>query len=111
MQQRGVVMALPAEVVPEDSSAEHAYLVGLTLRACQLAKVEAAHVADALVSAALSLYSKVDECERELDRLDRELDQRLIAGLAGASEPQRREMLACLKCMIVRMRIRDIVTM
>ena len=102
-------MALPAEVVPEDSSAEHAYLVGLTLRACQLAKEEAAHVADALGSAAPSLYSKVDECERELDRLDRELDQRLSAGLAGASDSQRRELLACMKCMTDLERIGDLV--
>lgn len=102
-------MALSAEVVPEDSSAEHAYLVGLTLRACQLAKEEAAHVADALGSAAPSLYTKVDECERELDRLDRELDQRLSAGLAGASDSQRRELLACMKCMTDLERIGDLV--
>ena len=41
-------MALPAEVVPQDFSAEHAYLVGLTLRACHLAKQAASHAADAL---------------------------------------------------------------
>ncbi|HLX74155.1 MAG TPA: hypothetical protein VKR26_05430, partial [Terriglobales bacterium] len=65
-------MALPAEVVPQGFSAEHAYLVGLTLRACQLAKEAASHAADALGSNSPALYSKVDECEKELDRLDRE---------------------------------------
>ena len=102
-------MALPAEAVPEGSSAEHAYLVGLTLRGFQLAKDAAAHVADAMGSAAPALYTKADECERELDRLDRELDQRLSAALAGASEPERRELLACMKCMTDLERIGDLV--
>jgi hypothetical protein len=31
-------MALPVESVPQGRLAEHNYLVGLTLRACQLAK-------------------------------------------------------------------------
>jgi len=102
-------MALPAEVVPQDFSAEHAYLMGLTLRACQLAKQAASHAADALGSGAPALYTQVDECEKELDRLDRELDQRLSGGLASASEPQRRELLACMKCMTDLERVGDLV--
>jgi phosphate transport system protein len=102
-------MALPAEAIPEGASAEHAYLVGLTLRACQLAKEEAAHVADALGSRSPVLYVRVEEGEKELDRLDREFDQRLSAGLAGASEPERRELLACMKCMTDLERIGDLV--
>lgn len=102
-------MALQAEAVPEDASAEHAYLVSLTLHGFQLAKDAAAQVADALGSGVPALYAKVEECEKELDRLDRELDQRLSAGLAGASEPQRRELLACMKCMTDLERIGDLV--
>lgn len=102
-------MALPAELVPQVSSPEHAYLVGLTLHACQLAKNAAAGVADALASGAQELYAKLDENERELDRLDRELDQRLSAALAGASEEQRGELLACMKCMTDLERIGDLV--
>ena len=101
-------MALPAEVVPQVPSPEHARLVGLTLHAFQLAKDAAAHLADALASGAPELYSKVDESEKELDRMDRELDQRLSAGLAGADEAQRRELLACMKCMTDVERVGDL---
>jgi phosphate transport system protein len=102
-------MALPADPLPQQQEAEHNYLVGLTLRACQLAKSAAAHAADALGSGEPALCSRVDECEQELDRLDRELDQRLSAALAGASEAQRRELLACMKCMADLERIGDLV--
>lgn len=102
-------MALPAEMVPGGPAAEHAYLVALTLQAYQLAKEAAAHVADALGSGATTLYTKVAECEKELDRLDRELDQRLSAALAGASDSERRELLACMKCMTDLERIGDLV--
>ncbi|HLK33389.1 MAG TPA: PhoU domain-containing protein [Terriglobales bacterium] len=102
-------MALPAEVSPPGPDAEHAYLVGLTLHACHLAKGAAAHAADALGSGAATIYAKVDECERELDRLDRDLDQRVSAALAIANEAQRRELLACMKCMTDLERIGDLV--
>ena len=102
-------MALPAGTVPHGLESEHDYLVGLTLRACQLAKNAAAQAADALGSGAPELYAKVDECERELDRLDRELDQRLSTALADATEPWRRELLACMKCVTDLERIGDLV--
>jgi phosphate transport system protein len=102
-------MALPVESVPQGPQAEHNYLVGLTLQACQLAKNAAAHAADALGSSTPALYAKVDECEKELDRLDRELDQRLSTALAGASEAGRGELLACMKCMTDLERIGDLV--
>ena len=102
-------MGLPAETVPQDFSADHAYLVGITLRACQLAKQASATVADALGSGAPELFHKVEECEKELDRVDRELDQSLNAALAQANETQRRELLACMKCMTDLERVGDLV--
>ena len=102
-------MAMPAGAIPQGPDSDGDYLVSLTLRACHLAQNAAAHAADALGSDAPALYAKVDECERELDRLDRELDQQLSAALAGASEPWRRELLACMKCMTDLERIGDLV--
>ena len=101
-------MALPAERL-DDPGAEHSYLVGLMLRGCQLAKSAAAQAADALGSGAPALYEAVAESEKELDALDRELDERACAAFAGASEPQRRELLAAMKCMTDLERIGDLI--
>lgn len=103
-------MAMPAEPVPDGPGAEYARLVGLTLRACQVARLAASNAADALGLNAPALHAAVDDCERELDSLDRELDQRVCAALADTSEPQRRELLACMKCMTDLERIGDLIS-
>jgi phosphate transport system protein len=102
-------MALPSTNFVERTQTEHSYLVGLTLRACQIAKSAAGKAADALAANAPTLFVEVDECEKELDALDRELDQRVCAALEHASELQRRELLACMKCMTDLERIGDLV--
>jgi phosphate transport system protein len=102
-------MAMPAENFLHGSKSEHGYLVGLTLRACQIAKSAAANAAEALGTSVPELYGAVDECERELDRLDRELDQRICGALEETSEPHRRELLACMKCMTDLERIGDLI--
>lgn len=93
-----------------DAATEFAALVSLTLRACEVAKSAVANATDGLGSNALSLFDKVDECERELDGLDRELDQRITAPLGLVDEKQRRELLACLKFMTDLERIGDLVS-
>jgi phosphate transport system protein len=93
-----------------DPATEFAALVTLTLRACEVAKSAVANATDGLGSNALSLFDKVDECERELDGLDRELDQRITAPLGLVDEKQRRELLACLKFMNDLERIGDLVS-
>ena len=103
-------MAVPAAWSPEKPEQQHAYLVGLTLRACKVAETAAANAADALGTNAPGLYAAVDDCERELDTLDQELDQRVCAALEDTTAPQRRELLACLKCMTDLERIGDLIS-
>lgn len=103
-------MAVPAGKFPSDRGTEHSYLVGLTLRACELAKTSAGNVADALGSNSPAVYGTVDECEKELDALDRELDERVCAALANTSEPERRELLACIRFMTDLERIGDLIS-
>src|SRR5690349_22141888 len=100
-------MAIPVESFLADPKGEHAYLVGITLRACQIAKAAAANAAEAVGTNVPDLYQAVENCEKELDQLDRELDQRICAALDDASALQRREMLACMKCMTDLERIGD----
>ncbi len=103
-------MALPAQPLPGGPDAEHTRLVNLTLRACEVARAAAANAADALGLNAPALFAAVEECERELDSLDRELDQRVCAALANTSEAERRELLACMKCMTDLERIGDLIS-
>ena len=56
---------------------EHSQLVAMTLRACQLAKSAVANAADGLAKRSAAPFRAVADAERELDRLDRELDERV----------------------------------
>jgi len=104
-------MAVPAIPLSSVHAKDpHEHLVALTLRACQVAQTAAANAADAFGTNAPGLYSAVDECEKELDTIDQELDQQICVALANTSDPQRRELLACLKCMTDLERIGDLIS-
>ena len=106
-------MAARAETPDPDSfvqQAEHKYLVGLALRACEVARNAVGHAADAIASNGPSLYAAVDECEKELDALDRELDERLTHALGHGLDAERRELLCCMKLMTDLERIGDLVS-
>jgi phosphate transport system protein len=82
-------------------------LVELTDRAFALA-MSAAHNAADLVLGAKSALDSVVSSERELDELDREIDNRVALEVAHSSLEQAREKLACLKCMIDLERVGDL---
>lgn len=89
---------------------EHAELVAMTLRACQLAKAAVANAADGLAKKNAAPFRAVADAERELDRLDRELDERITFAVSRVPAEQARELLACMKIMIDLERIGDLVS-
>jgi phosphate transport system protein len=103
-------MATAASNPVGDGQDESAQLINLTLRACEVARQAVAHAADGLASNSAALFSEVDECERELDRLDRELDERITDALGGSPPSTRRELVACLKFVTDLERIGDLVS-
>ncbi len=103
-------MAARAEHPFLSPEAEHRYLVDLTLRACEVARTAVTHAVDGIVSNAPSLFQAVDECEKELDSLDRELDERLTHALGNGPETERRELLCCMKFMTDLERIGDLIS-
>jgi phosphate transport system protein len=103
-------MAAHAESPAPDSVEEHSYLVQLTLRACEVARTAVSYAADGIASNSPSLFLAVDECEKELDALDRELDERLAHALGSGSDTHRRELLSCMKFMTDLERIGDLVS-
>ncbi len=82
-------------------------LVALTARAYSVAITAAQSAAD-LILGAKSALERTIVCERELDELDREIDERVATEIAHASVEQVREKLACLKCMIDLERVGDL---
>jgi phosphate transport system protein len=79
----------------------------LTGRAYKVALAAAQSAAD-LVLGADSTLTRIVAYERELDELDREIDERVAIEIALAPVDQVREKLACLKCMIDLERIGDL---
>lgn len=90
-------------------SSEHAQIVALTLKACQIAKSAVSNVADGLAQHSNAPFTAVRECEKELDRLDREIDERVTAAITQVQPEQTRELLACLKFALDLERIGDLV--
>ena len=86
----------------------HADVVALTVRAFELAKAAVGNAADSVSSPALA--QAVFDCEKELDELDRQLDECFAGVLAKSAPEQVRELLACLKCMIDLERIGDLIS-
>jgi phosphate transport system protein len=86
---------------------ENEALVALTKRAYRVAMEATQRAADLLLGAKSGI-EPVSACERELDDLDRQIDERVAAEIAHAPLERVREKLACLKCMIDLERVGDL---
>jgi phosphate transport system protein len=100
--------ANPSQAVAASAS-ESAQIMALTLDAVQLAKSAVAHAIDGLAQKSSAPFLAVSKSEQELDRLDREVDQRVTHAVTRASEPEAGQLLACMKFMIDLERIGDLI--
>lgn len=103
------MVANPVQIVATPSP-EQAHIVALTSKAIELAKSAVAHAIDGLAQKSSAPFVAVNKCEQELDRLDREVDERVTQAVTRASEPQAAELLVCMKFMIDLERIGDLVS-
>src|SRR3974390_1429235 len=76
------------------------YLEDQTLQACQVARSAAGIVAEGIATGVSSLLDGVRQREKELDTLDREIDQGVTSVITKDNEERARGLLACLKFMI-----------
>jgi phosphate transport system protein len=97
------------QIVPSPPS-EQAQIVTLTAEAIQLAKAAVAHAIDGLAQKSSLPFMAVNKCEQELDRLDREVDDRVTRAVTRASAAEAAELLVCMKFMIDLERIGDLVS-
>jgi len=86
----------------------HAHLVTRTIEACRVAKEAAATAAEGIATGSSPLLSTLRDKEKELDRLDQEIDDGVTVAITQVTEPEARELLACMKFMISLERIGDL---
>ncbi len=94
--------ALPT---PESGCAQ---LKEQTLQACRVARAAAGIVAEGIATGVASVLDGVREREKELDNLDRAIDQGVTSIITQAGPEHARELLACLKFIIDLERIGDL---
>jgi phosphate transport system protein len=72
-------------------------LTELALRACLVASDAAFNIKDFLETSSRVALLTVRDCERELDRIEQEIDEQLPVAIAQVTEMEARELLACLR--------------
>ena len=74
-----------------------AALTELVLRACSVASDAAYNTREFLTNSSRLALLAVRDCEKELDQIEREIDEQLPAAITHVSETEARELLACLR--------------
>jgi phosphate transport system protein len=100
-------MSLP-DSMPLSPDEICAHLQAQTLQACVVARIAAGIVAEGIATGVSSLLDGVRQREKELDMLDREIDQGVTSVITKVDEGRARELLACLKFMIGLERVGDL---
>ncbi len=80
----------------------------LVEQSCLVAKDAAFNLRDFLENSSNMAFIAVKDCEKELDRMERKIDDGITAAITQVSEPEARELLACLKFIIDLERIGDL---
>jgi phosphate uptake regulator len=87
----------------------HEDLTRVALRACLIARDAAFNVRDLLTSNSRMAFLAIKDCEKELDLLERQIDDQLPAAITRVNEARARQLLASLKCTTDLERIGDLV--
>jgi len=97
-----------ANLEPPSPEQVSVHLRQRTLQACQVARKAAGIVAEGIATGVPSLLDGVREREKELDALDREIDEGVTSIITKVDEQTARELLACMKFNIGLERIGDL---
>ena len=83
-------------------------LLQMTLVACELARQSAAATADALAGRSPAALAQITDCERKLDLIDREVDERVAYAVTQVEPGIVPDLLVCMKFVIDLERIGDL---
>ena len=84
-------------------------LVQLSLKACLIARDAAFNVRDLLSHSSRMAFLAIKDCEKELDLIERQIDERLPAAITRVGEARARQLLSTLKSTTDLERIGDLV--
>jgi phosphate transport system protein len=80
----------------------------LVLRACLIARDSVFNVRDWLANGSRLALLAIKDCEKELDQIERKIDEQLPGAITRVGEAKARELLACLKFITDLERIGDL---
>jgi len=83
-------------------------MTDLIRQACLVAKDSAFNVREYTRDSSKMAFLAVKDCEKELDRIERKVDESITGAITAVSEGEARELLACLKFIIDLERIGDL---
>jgi phosphate transport system protein len=72
-------------------------LTALIRQACLVAKDAASNVKEFVAHSSKMAFLAVKDCEKELDRIERRVDDQISSAITEVTEAEARELLACLK--------------
>lgn len=84
-------------------------LAGLALKACLIARDAAFNVRDLVTNNSRMAFLAIKDCEKELDLIERQIDERLPAAITRVNEARARQLLSSLKSTTDLERIGDLV--
>src|SRR5208282_1063106 len=84
-------------------------LTRLALKACLIARDAAFNVRDLLTNNSRMAFLAIKDCEKELDLIERQIDERLPAAITRVNEARARQLLSSLKSTTDLERIGDLV--
>jgi phosphate transport system protein len=84
-------------------------LVQLAMRACLIARDAAFNVRDMLTNSSRMAFLAIKDCEKELDLIERKIDERLPEAITRVNEARARQLLSALKSTTDLERIGDLV--
>jgi phosphate transport system protein len=96
----------PTETRNEDLSGDE--LTALVVRGCLIARDSVFNVRDFLAHGSRLAFLAIKDCEKELDQIERKIDEQLPEAITRVTEAKARELLACLKFITDLERIGDL---
>src|SRR5204863_7732620 len=83
-------------------------LVQLYLKACLIARDAAFNLRDLLTTSSRMAFLAIKDCEKELDQLERQIDERMPEAITRVNEARARQLLSSLKSTTDLERIGDL---